>query len=156
MWCKSKRHCIASSFHVAKQLHLTLLSFKVVSVYTLVMVFRYNVKISSYIGPASTVQTCRTVDPHPVGSLKNIDIVMRGDCDPAVPPSITPLTTGNSVPTATPFPLPYAFFPLAGVLLTLRYTNSCRQYWQDWPCVLCDHIRWQVLSSVRVLCIEDG
>ena len=33
----------------------------------------------------------------------------------AEPPTITPLATGNSVPSSTPFPLPYAFFPLAGV-----------------------------------------
>ena len=35
----------------------------------------------------------------------------------AVPPAITPLTTGSSVPSSTPFPLPYAFFPLAGTRL---------------------------------------
>ena len=60
----------------------------------------------------------------------------------AVPPAITPLTTGSSVPSSTPFPLPYAFFPLAGTRpISACLLHPCRQS-------ICDIFLLAVLGTV--------
>ena len=52
-------------------------------------------------------------------------------CAPSEPPIITPLATGNAVPSAAPFPMPFAFFPLAGAQLACCPSTSCNLQYQD-------------------------